>query len=404
MTGPVDNTAKNMAGRVSARQQVSKNYAKQALLPEGFRDQIGEHAEQEAHLVRQLVDTFLSHGYDRVSPPLVEYEDSLLAGPGALKGAQMFRLMDADTQRMMALRADMTVQISRLAATRLSTSPRPLRLAYAGSVLRTKGSQIRPTRQFYQAGFELIGSDSVAAEVEVIALACEALASVGLNKLSVDITLAPMIADILAYLDVDEALQDSVIEALDVKDISAFQSLPDEQRSVFEVLLGAAGPAETSIEILKGLNLSGRAGSLIKRVEEMLAVLSRRVPDVSVTLDPCESKGFEYKTGIGFAIFAEGGTSEIGRGGHYDVSYPDGSTEPATGFSVYLDSLLAMLPASNQVKKIYLPAGTQQNVAVDLRRNNWRTIQGLTEGEDSIKEARRLNCSHALIAGEIEAI
>ncbi len=404
MAGPVDNTVKNMAGRISARQQASKNYAKQALLPEGFRDQIGEYAEQEAHLVRELVDTFLCHGYDRVSPPLVEYEDSLLAGPGAQKGAQMFRLMDADTQRMMALRADMTVQISRLAATRLSNEPRPLRLAYAGSVLRTKGSQVRPTRQFYQAGFELIGIDSVAAEVEVIALACAALTTVGLKRLSVDITLAPMIADIISHLEIDETLQDTVIEALDAKDVSAFHIFPDEQRRVLEALLAAAGPAENAIKLLKNLGLTGRAGDLISRVEEIYSILIERIPDVAVTVDPCESKGFEYKTGIGFAVFAEGGKNEIGRGGHYDVSHPDGSLEPATGFSVYLDSLLAMLPVVEAPKKLYLPIGTDSVKAAELRGSGWRTIQGLTEDEDSIKEARRLNCSHALIVGEIEAI
>jgi ATP phosphoribosyltransferase regulatory subunit len=235
-------------------------------------------------------------------------------------------------------------------------------------------------------------------------LACEALSHVGLKGLSVDITLAPMIADIIEALDIEEGLQDIVIEALDAKDISAFVVLSDDKRRVFETLLAAAGPAQSSLTLLNELGLKGRAGALINRVQEIYNLLQTQVPEIAVTIDPCESKGFEYKTGIGFAVFAEGGKSEIGRGGHYDVSYPDGTTEPATGFSVYLDSLLAMLPASEAVRKLYLPAGTAHDQASDLRQNGWRTIQGLTDGEDSIKEARRLNCSHALIAGEIEAI
>ena len=137
-----------------SQQMAGSSYARQALLPEGFRDQLSPKAEQEAALVRGLMDSFLSHGYDRVSPPLVEYEDSLLVGAGATRAKQMFRLMDPDTQRMMAIRADMTIQMARLAATRLTDTPRPLRLAYSGTVLRTKGSQMRPDRQFIQAGVE----------------------------------------------------------------------------------------------------------------------------------------------------------------------------------------------------------------------------------------------------------
>src|SRR3546814_3117616 len=69
----------------------------------------------------------------------------------------MFRVMDPVSQRMMGLRTDITLQVARIAATRLRDAARPLRLAYAGQVLRVRGSQLRPERQFAQAGFELIG-------------------------------------------------------------------------------------------------------------------------------------------------------------------------------------------------------------------------------------------------------
>ena len=81
-----------------------------------------------------------------------------------------FRLMDPVSQRMMAVRADMTLQVARIATTRLDNAPRPLRLSYAGQVLRVRGSQLRPERQFGQAGIELIGVDNAAADAEVIAL------------------------------------------------------------------------------------------------------------------------------------------------------------------------------------------------------------------------------------------
>jgi ATP phosphoribosyltransferase regulatory subunit len=106
-----------------------------ALLPAGLRDVLPPEAENEAISVEKLMAGFAQHGYQRVNPPLVEFEDSLLAGSGEAMGEQTFRLMDPDSQRMMGLRADMTPQVARIAATRLINAPRPLRLSYLGSCL-----------------------------------------------------------------------------------------------------------------------------------------------------------------------------------------------------------------------------------------------------------------------------
>ena len=70
----------------------------------------------------------------------------------------------------MGIRADMTDQIARIALTRLADEPRPLRLAYAGHVLRLKGTQLNPARQILQVGAELIGTDSAQADAEVVLL------------------------------------------------------------------------------------------------------------------------------------------------------------------------------------------------------------------------------------------
>ena len=96
-----------------------------ALLPAGLRDLLPPEAETEASAVEALMDVFAAHGYQRVKPPLLEFEDSLLAGSGAAVADQTFRLMDPDSQRMMGLRADTTPQVARIATTRLAGAPRP---------------------------------------------------------------------------------------------------------------------------------------------------------------------------------------------------------------------------------------------------------------------------------------
>ncbi len=133
--------------------------ANRALLPAGLRDILPPFAEYEAKVVGRLAKYFTAHGYERVKPPLIEFEESLLSEAGAAMAPHSFRLMDPVSQRMLAVRADMTLQVARIATTRLANAPRPLRLSYAGQVLRVRGSQLRPERQFGQAGIELIGAD-----------------------------------------------------------------------------------------------------------------------------------------------------------------------------------------------------------------------------------------------------
>ena len=96
-----------------------------ALLPEGFRDVLPPEAAQEAALVARLLAHSGAHGYEPVAPPLAEFEENLLAGPsGRALARQTFRVMDPISQRMMGVRADMTLQVARIARTRLARAPR----------------------------------------------------------------------------------------------------------------------------------------------------------------------------------------------------------------------------------------------------------------------------------------
>src|SRR5579862_2097442 len=137
-----------------------------ALLPAGLYDLLPPEAGIEADVTARLMGVLSAHGYERVKPPLVEFEETLLSEAGAAMASDTFRTMDPASHRMIGVRADMTPQVARIAATRLSHKPRPLRLSYAGLVLRVKGSQMRPERQVGQAGAELIGAGGPEADVK----------------------------------------------------------------------------------------------------------------------------------------------------------------------------------------------------------------------------------------------
>lgn len=375
-------------------------YADRALLPEGLRDDLPPWAEYEATIVERLLATFAARGYERVAPPLIEFEESLLAGPGSAHSKRLFRLLDPESQRVMALRTDMTQQVARIAETRLSDRPRPLRLSYAGHVLRVKGSQLRPTRQFRQAGVELIGSGAREADLEIMTLAREALEAIGVAGLTIDLT-APRLVSTLAHRFglSDEALA-TARQALDTKDVGALDALDGPACGLLKGLLEAAGPARGALDRLAALDLPDDARAIVDQLADIAGDLMARDPDLVVTVDPGEYRGFEYKTGVGFAVFAKGVRGELARGGRYDALGADGQTEPATGFSLYLDSLLRALPAPLPVDRVYLPFKTDPGEGARLRRDGWRTVQGLEPVGDAAAQARRLGCSHLLRDGE----
>src|SRR5580704_6464260 len=226
-----------------------------ALLPTGLYDLLPPEAELEADVTGRLMAVLTSHGYERVKPPLVEFEDTLLAGAGAAMSGDTFRTMDPTSHRMVALRADMTPQVARIAATRLAHRPRPLRLSYAGQVLRVKGSEVRPERQFGQAGAELIGAEGPAADVEVIAVAAEALLGVGVPNLSVDLTMPTLVPTIAEEFGLPPRTRAALRAALDHKDTAAVAALTGKAGGLFTSLVAAAGAAAQARPALEALDL-----------------------------------------------------------------------------------------------------------------------------------------------------
>lgn len=373
------------------------DFAKSALLPNGLRDILPLDAEYEADVVSRVTDHFAAQGYDRVKPPLIEFEDTLLDGAGAAMVKQCFRVMDPVTQRMMALRADMTPQVARIARTRLAGMPRPLRLSYAGQVLRVKGSQLRPERQFGQAGIELIGADCPEADAEVAILAAEALVALGVPGVSVDLSLPTLVPAILAGLDVaDESLRSS----LDHKDAAAVLALGGVAAPLLSALLKAAGPAGRALDILNGLDLPAQAAAERDRLAKVVALIEQAAPDVTLTIDPVENRGFEYHTGISFTLFAQNISGELGRGGRYLA----GGNEPATGATLFLDTVLAALPGPVAAKRTFVPAGAPRALAQALRAQGWITVAGLAPVADNAAEAKRLGCGHVLLADGIKSV
>ena len=367
-----------------------------ALLPAGLRDLLPPDAEIEAAAIEIMLGCFAAHGYQRVKPPLVEFEQSLLGGSGFAVAEQTFRMMDPESHRMLAIRADTTPQVARIATTRLAAAPRPLRLSYSGQCLRLRGSQLAPDRQVAQAGIELIGSDAPEADAEIVLAGAEALAAVGLTQVSFDLTMPTMAALLLDDEGFKPERREALAHALDRKDAAAVTALGGGIAATLTSLLLAAGEASPALAALAQAKLPPEARALADRLAAVVAAIRARAPALRLTVDPLEFRGFRYHTGPCLTVYALGHQQELGRGGRY-IS---GEREPATGLTLFPDAILGAAKPPEPRPRLYLPAGADDAIAAKFRAQGYATIAAL--GEDAqpvIEEARRLLCTHVLTDG-----
>ncbi|GBR21423.1 ATP phosphoribosyltransferase regulatory subunit [Asaia spathodeae] len=369
-----------------------------ALLPSGFIDLLQHEAEAEAQGIESVMEVFAAHGYERVRPPLLEFETSLLHGAGQALEEQTFRLMDPESRRMMALRPDMTTQIARIAATRLAATARPLRLSYAGSCILVGTPGREGQRQISQAGIELIGADSVEADCEVVLIAAEALEKLGVEEYSFDLSCPALVQALVGLSGYTGARRAALVHALDRKDIAAVAELGGPVASVLTALVEACGPSDAALAILETIDLPPEIRLHADRLVAVVRALHMRAPQLRLTVDPAEFRGWQYHTGICMTVFARSQREELGRGGRYQAQ----GEEPACGLTFRPEILLRAARPIVLRPRVYVAAEMQDSAgAARLRAEGYATVAGLDTVDDLPAEARRLNCTFIFVADEL---
>ena len=356
-----------------------------ALLPAGLQDVLYPQAQNDAKASEIIMDSLAAFGYNRVQPPLVEFEDSLLgAGLGATLSDKTFRLLDPLSHKMMALRSDMTAQIARISGSRLAHMERPLRLSYCGAVMRVVPDVLNPERQMVQAGAELIGSSDALASAEMVSLGVRALNLAGITGLTVDIGI-PHLFDVMTgdcAPDVKQALE----AALHLRDSDAIASIDHPQSALLAKMMSASGQSRDKVESLLP-DLSQDAADLVRTVLHVETQVHAIWPDLPITLDLLDRRDGDYHKGLNFTIFSKGLKGEIARGGAYQTGFG----EEATGLSIYMERVLRALPGSEKVPAIYVAASAGLPTAMALVARGRHVVMG-REGANPQDEAQKMGC------------
>jgi ATP phosphoribosyltransferase regulatory subunit len=358
------------------------------LLPAGLSDILYPDAQIQAKTIEKLLDVFSNYGYMRVKPPLVEYEDSLLSdGPGTVLKDSTFRIMDPLSQKMMALRSDVTAQISRIASTRLAHLPRPLRLSYSGDVLRVKGDSFNMERQKTQVGAELIGPKSELIDSEIILVCSQSLKSINIKNITVDLNL-PFLREYFLN-GIKNSLKEQINEAIDRKDSQTLRKLKFQNSEIILKLMDCAGNYEHGIRHLSQLKVDGMLLEAREYLLKVINIIKENDSSINISIDPLENRGFKYHTGLTFTIFSEMFKGEVVKGGSYNTL----SGETATGCTIYTEKIYSKPISNTNNDLVYIPH-LNMTEANKVIQQGFNVIFGSNLINNFEQEAIQLKCKY----------
>ncbi len=368
------------------------------LLPENVADVLPSEARKTEELRRALLDQFRRYGYELVMPPMMEYMDSLMPVHDVDMDLRMFKLVDQLSGRTMGLRADMTTQVARIDAHLLNRSS-VTRLCYAGNVLHTRPSGFHATREPLQIGAEIYGHAGLEADAEIQTLALASLKLAGLTDITLDLSHAGILHAVLE--DDPEALkqQAAVIALLRTKDLPGLQALSEKFSATVRDAVLALSTLHGGMEVLDRARKLLPAKPAIFATLDQIATLAQAAGEVRINIDLADLTGYQYESGVMFALYVPGLPNAVARGGRYDhVGESFGRARPATGFSMDLRELARLLPGAEPASAVRAPWGHEPallNLIAELRSKGEIVIQTLPGHEN---EQQEFDCDREIMA------
>ena len=365
----------------------------QTQLPKGVKIYLPDEAAAKRSVEQRLLSVFTRWGYREVVTPTYEFADVLSVGTDETLQGEMFKLVDRDTGRMLALRADITPQIARIVATRLRDEPKPLRLAYVANVFRYEEPQVGRYREFYQAGVELVGLEKPEADAEMIAMTVEGLQALALDRFQINVGQADFFRGVLEELKIDRERGRQLQEALSRKDASTLERLvkdlaPPASTAELLVALPDLFGREEVLERGARLVKNPRSDRALANLAEVHRLLRAYGLADAVILDLGEVRGFDYYSGVHFEGYVSGLGAPLCGGGRYDGMLGRfGYDCPATGFAFEVGRALLAMEA--------------QGVAVPLAGPDFFIIDFTPEKTVALSLSRRLRDLGAAVARDI---
>ncbi len=318
----------------------------------GFRDILPENEIERSGLIEKITKVYRSYGFVPIDTPVLEYSEILLRKSNGETEKQVFRFLD-NGKRDVALRFDLTVPFARFTAEHESELYFPFKRYHLAKVWRGEKPQAGRYREFIQCDIDTVGSDSAAADFEILSIMKAALAEIGVTDITIHVNHRGIFNRFLAKIGAAEKSED-ILRSVDKLAKVGKEEVKNE-------LVEYTGSQEKAEEILKYISGDKDFDSTLNMIEQMAGGKdsdSQRMRDIyemmkaagieaTYVLDPSITRGLDYYTGVVYETFLNELPSigSVCSGGRYDnlAGLYTKTKLPGVGASIGLDRLIAGL-------------------------------------------------------------
>lgn len=339
--------------------------------PEGTRDRLFAECADRRKVQTSLTELFSRKGYVEISTPEIEYYDLFVQSGNPLPQESFFKIVDR-SGKIMVMRPDCTAPIARVAATKLKAVALPQRLYYNETVFRSGLAHKGGSSEIAQCGVELIGASGQQADVEVIALAVEALKAVSPHPFHIELGHVGLFRALAAEMEMGAAKTEQMRLLIEGKHFAALNDLlaPYRDKPAYAVL-SRLSQLFGSTEVLDEAEALVGKREEVEYLRTLYAALKEKGCEQYVRFDLGLVHQIDYYTGVVFRGYVEGAGAPVLSGGRYDnLVEKFGRPAPAIGFAVDADAVAACLsqaqaPVEHRLR-IALTKGRLQDQSVDL--------------------------------------
>lgn len=317
------------------------------VTPDGTRDLLFGECVSRGEAVSRLTTMFRARGYRQVITPALEFYDVFGSSAAHFPQENMYKL--ADTRgRLMVIRPDCTIPIARLVATRLAASPMPLRLYYSENVYRVEHDLRGKRNEVFQTGVELIGSNALRSDLEIVELAASGLSDIGGERFRIELCHIGYFKALIDSLDAPGETKEQIRQCIEQKNYPALGDLLDPFGAARAALALRYLPrlfgGEEVFEKAYALFDENGARESLDYLRSIYDYLRQLGLEGSVIVDLGLVNQIEYYTGIVFRGYFDGIGEPVLSGGRYDNLISDfGAALPAVGFAVNADLASAVI-------------------------------------------------------------
>ena len=320
----------------------------------GFRDYLPSRMIPRQRMLASIQSTFERFGFAPLMTPALEALEILTGKYGGEGEGLLYRFTDLGG-RDVALRYDLTVPLARVIA-QYQDIQLPFRRYQIAPVWRAERPQRGRFREFVQCDADIVGSSDMAADAEIVELAVDLLAALGVRGYRIRLNNRKVLSGLMRRVGVAPGADEAgVLRTMDKRDKVGAEKMaellatenglsPDAIKTIGEFLeiRGDAAGVLAAVRPLVGAEETGRAG--VEEVARVFEILAEIGLSGAAEIDLSIARGLAYYTGTIYEAFLTDlpGFGAVMGGGRYDglIGVFKGEDIPAVGISLGIDRLL----------------------------------------------------------------